>query len=67
MDNTDIRINFSGEECLGSARIERVGPTHYTMNVNNCREEIKKQRIEGRSKRTPNGNSVTSMEDSDNV
>ena len=40
---------FSGEECLGSARIERVGPSHYSMDVNNCRTILDKKRKESSS------------------
>jgi len=31
---------YQGEVCLGSAKIERVGPSLYTMNHNNCRTKI---------------------------
>ena len=31
---------YVGEVCLGSAKIERVGPSLYTMNYNNCRTKI---------------------------
>ena len=47
-----MNLYFSGEECLGSARIERVGPSHYTMNINNCRDEIKKKREEEQCRRS---------------
>ena len=31
---------YLGDECLGSARITRPGPSLYTLNVKNCRTEI---------------------------
>ena len=31
---------YLGDECLGSARITRSGPSLYTLNVKNCRTEI---------------------------
>ena len=31
---------YLGDECLGSARITRPGPSLYTLNVKNCRSEI---------------------------
>lgn len=34
---------YSGEECLGSARILRPGPSLYTLNINNCRTEIQRK------------------------
>ena len=51
----NIFFNDSGEECLGSAKIERVGPSHYAMNVNNCKDELDK-------KRQNNGNGVKKIE-----
>ena len=41
-----VNLYFSGEECLGSARIERLGPTHYAMNVNNCKSDLEMKRKE---------------------
>lgn len=32
---------YAGEECLGSAKIERVGPSHYSMDRNRCRTTAK--------------------------
>ena len=34
-------VFYKGEECLGSARINKVGPSLYTMNKDNCREKLK--------------------------
>jgi len=34
---------YDGEVCLGSAKIERVGPSLYTMNHNNCRTKIQEK------------------------
>jgi len=32
---------YKGDVCLGSARIERPGPSLYTLNVGNCRTNIR--------------------------
>jgi len=34
---------YLGDECLGSARITRPGPSLYTLNVKNCRSEIQQK------------------------
>ena len=34
---------YLGDECLGSARITRPGPSLYTLNVKNCRSEIQQR------------------------
>ena len=31
---------YLGDQCLGSARIQRPGPSLYTLNTNNCRDRI---------------------------
>ncbi|KAK7066246.1 hypothetical protein SK128_024996 [Halocaridina rubra] len=33
-------VFYLGDECLGSARILRPGPSHYTLNIDNCRTRI---------------------------
>ena len=38
---------YLGDQCLGSARIERPGPSLYTLNTNNCRGEISQRVREG--------------------
>lgn len=35
-------VFYYGDECLGSAKIRRVGPSLYTMNTDNCRDIIQK-------------------------
>ena len=35
---------YQGEKCLGSARITRTGPSLFTMNKDNCRERLNKER-----------------------
>ena len=37
-------VFYQGEQCLGSARIRRTGPSLYTMNKDNCRERLNKER-----------------------
>ena len=37
-------VFYKGEECLGSARILKIGPSLYTMNKDNCREKLKEKR-----------------------
>jgi len=37
-------VFYRGEECLGSARMVKIGPSLYTMNKDNCREKIKQRR-----------------------
>ena len=37
-------VFYDGEECLGSARILKVGPSSYTMNKDNCRDKLKELR-----------------------
>ena len=38
-------VFYQGEQCLGSARITRTGPSLYTMNKDNCRERLNKDRL----------------------
>ncbi|XP_050731296.1 mitochondrial tRNA-specific 2-thiouridylase 1-like isoform X2 [Eriocheir sinensis] len=38
-------VFYLGEECLGSARILRPGPSSYTLNVNNCRDIIQGKKL----------------------
>ena len=42
-------VLYSGDECLGSARILRPGPSLYTLNVNDCRTQILKERAKSPS------------------
>ena len=35
---------YQGDVCLGSARIERPGPSLYTLNIKGCRTEIRQRR-----------------------
>lgn len=37
-------VFYVGEECIGSARILRPGPSSYTLNVNNCRSKALKEK-----------------------
>lgn len=37
-------VFYLGDECLGSARILRPGPSLYTLNVQDCRSKILKER-----------------------
>ena len=37
-------VFYKGEECLGSARMQKIGPSLYSMNKDNCREKLKLQR-----------------------
>ena len=37
---------YKGDVCIGSARINRPGPSLYTMNEKNCRSELQKLREE---------------------
>lgn len=39
-------VLYHGDECLGSARIMRPGPSLYTLNVNECRTRILQERAE---------------------
>ena len=34
---------YRGDECLGSARIVRPGPSLYVLNIKNCRTNIMKE------------------------
>eukprot|EP00088_Acartia_fossae_P020950 TRINITY_DN22440_c0_g1_i1.p1 TRINITY_DN22440_c0_g1~~TRINITY_DN22440_c0_g1_i1.p1 ORF type:complete len:420 (-),score=21.37 TRINITY_DN22440_c0_g1_i1:68-1327(-) len=43
-------VFYKGDVCLGSARIDRSGPSLYTLNTNNCRTTIR-NRI--KSQRSP--------------
>ncbi|XP_064102504.1 mitochondrial tRNA-specific 2-thiouridylase 1-like isoform X3 [Macrobrachium nipponense] len=42
-------VLYSGDECLGSSRIIRPGPSLYTLNINDCRTRILKEREEKKS------------------
>ncbi|XP_068217217.1 mitochondrial tRNA-specific 2-thiouridylase 1 [Palaemon carinicauda] len=42
-------VLYNGDECLGSARIKRAGPSLYTLNTNDCRTHILKEREQTKS------------------
>jgi len=43
---------YQGDECLGSARIVRPGPSLYTLNIKNCRtnilKEVERRKVKGK-------------------
>ena len=43
---------YLGDECIGSARITRPGPSLYTLNVKNCRSEIQQRIAESNKSET---------------
>jgi len=45
-------VFYKGDICLGSARIERSGPSLYTLNIGNCRDKY-------RNKAKKNKNDIT--------
>eukprot|EP00092_Neocalanus_flemingeri_P021489 GFUD01023303.1.p1 GENE.GFUD01023303.1~~GFUD01023303.1.p1 ORF type:complete len:426 (-),score=120.25 GFUD01023303.1:125-1402(-) len=49
---------YQGDECMGSARIVRPGPSLYMLNVRNCRTEIL-QEVESRKTKGEDVTSVT--------
>jgi tRNA U34 2-thiouridine synthase MnmA/TrmU len=36
-------VFYLGDECLGSSRITKVGPSLFAMNKNNCRDNLNKK------------------------
>ncbi|XP_076057036.1 mitochondrial tRNA-specific 2-thiouridylase 1 isoform X2 [Oratosquilla oratoria] len=48
-------VLYQGDECLGSAKIIRPGPSLYTMDTGGCRTRLQQEREE----QTPNSPSVT--------